>query len=468
MEKKNLDEEMRRQDGVTEETGYLPEKTEDFAETGEEREAGQWMKNDQEEERGAQKKDRDFMFIHGLLCGVVLTLICIALSLGLVRLRLARQLQTQTETLTQGEEEQLELDTGAISSKMLEIQEIINQYFMGEIDEKLVEDDIYSGLLEGLQDSYAAYYSAEALKTLEESTSGEYSGIGALLAQDPETGEITVVTCFTDTPAAEAGLLPGDVILAINEEAADGMDLTELVSRIKTEAGDAVLLKIRRGEEEQELSVERREIQIPTVSSEMLENGIGYLQISEFDEVTVEQFTAALEELEEQGMEKLVIDLRNNPGGLLQSVCDILEELLPEGLIVYTEDKYGQRTEYYCDGENAFDKPLAVLINENSASASEIFAGAVKDYGIGTLVGTTTFGKGIVQQIFALSDGTGMKLTVAKYYTPSGADIHEKGIEPDVEVELPEDIENELVIEKEDDNQLQEAIRILEEASGGK
>lgn len=450
MENENLDEEMRILTEKKQETDDLPE------------EAGQPAENAAQTER-AERKNRDSFFIHGMLCGVLLTLLCIALALGWFRFRLIKRLSAQTETVTQEEAGNLDLDTGAISSKILEIQEVINQYFMGEPDGELVEDELYSGLLEGLEDPYAAYYSAESLKTLEESTSGEYSGIGALLTQDPETGAISVVTCFADTPAAEAGMLPGDMVTAINGEKTDGMDLTELVSRIKTEEGETVTLKILREEEELEFSVERREIQIPTVSAEMLENQIGYLQITEFDDVTVEQFRTAMADLEAQGMEKLVIDLRDNPGGTLQSVCDILEELLPEGLIVYTEDKYGQRTEYYASGEHVFDKPLAVLINGNSASASEIFAGAVKDYGIGTLVGTTTFGKGIVQQIFTLSGGTGMKLTVAKYYTPSGADIHEKGIEPDVEIELSEDMKNQLNIEKENDDQLQEALRILEE-----
>ena len=207
--------------------------------------------------------------------------------------------------------------------------------------------------------------------------------------------------------------------------------------------------------------MERRTIEVPTVESEMLENQIGYIAITSFDDVTTEQFMTALDTLESQGMEALVVDLRNNGGGLVSSVCAILDRLLPEGLIVYTEDKYGNREEEYSDAENYFDKPLAVLVNGNSASASEIFAGAIKDYGIGTLVGTTTYGKGIVQKIYPLSDGTAVKLTVSKYYTPNGNNIHGTGIEPDVTVELDEELMYEVEIPKEEDNQLQAAIEVL-------
>ena len=206
----------------------------------------------------------------------------------------------------------------------------------------------------------------------------------------------------------------------------------------------------------------RREVEIPTVDSEMLHDQIGYIKLLEFDEVTAEQFRAALDQLEEQEMEKLIIDVRDNPGGVLQTVCDMLDELLPEGLIVYTEDKDGNKKEYTSDGEHQFTKPLAVLTNENSASASEIFAGAIQDYSLGTIVGTTTFGKGIVQRIFYLSDGTGVKLTVAKYYTPKGHDIHKKGITPDVEVELDENLKNKITISHDEDNQLQKAIKLLQ------
>ena len=298
---------------------------------------------------------------------------------------------------------------------------------------------------------------------MEEATSGEYSGIGATLSQDPDTKEISVVSCFEGTPAEEAGLLPGDVITGWNGKPVPDMELSELVSKIKTDPDEHLTLSIERDGEELEVELTRRAVEVPTVEYEMLEDQIGYIRLLEFDEVTAQQFEEAMSDLESQGMEKLIIDVRNNPGGVLQTVCDMLDQFLPEGLIVYTEDKNGKRTEYTSDEEHQFTKPLAVLVNGNSASASEIFAGAIQDYGIGTIVGTTTFGKGIVQKIFYLSDGTGLKLTMAKYYTPKGHDIHKKGIQPDVEVELDEDLQNQSSISHEEDNQLKKAISVLQE-----
>lgn len=411
-------------------------------------------------------------FLKGLLCGVVLTLVCLALSLAVQQRRLNRQLlamyeeadKNQTGDISE-ENSLLELDEETYSDKISEIEDIINQNFRGEIDAKQVEDQLYSGLVEGLDDPYSEYYSAESLRMLEESTSGSYSGIGAILSQDPQTGVIMMLNCFPDAPAAEAGMLPGDILSGINGETIGDMDLTEVVSKIKTEPGEYITLQVLRDGEEMEMQMARRDVEVPTVSVEMLDGKIGYLQILEFDDVTLEQVQDGLSELEAQGMEKLIVDLRDNPGGVLQVVSDVLDLFLPEGLTVYMEDKAGRRTEYYSDEEHQFTKPLAVLTNENSASAAEIFAGAVKDYGIGVLVGTTTFGKGVVQRIFTLSDGTGVKLTIAKYYTPKGTDIHEKGITPDVEVELDEALEKQLLIEKDEDNQLQEAIRQLADMS---
>ena len=399
-------------------------------------------------------------FIKGLFCGVLLVLICMAGMLFYARWKIAK---LQSGTISSETSEKLDLNLGQVKHKTGEIEALINAYYLDEIDGQQVEDTMYTGMVAGLDDPYSVYYSKEELESMEEATAGEYSGIGATLSQDPETKEISVVSCFTGTPAEEAGLLPGDVITGWNGSPVSDMELSELVSKIKTDPDEHLTLSIERDGEELEVELTRRAVKIPTVEYEMLEDQIGYIRLLEFDEVTAQQFEDAMSDLESQGMEKLIIDVRNNPGGVLQTVCDMLDQLLPEGMIVYTEDKNGKRTEYTSNEEHQFTKPLAVLVNGNSASASEIFAGAVQDYGIGTIVGTTTFGKGIVQKIFYLSDGTGLKLTVAKYYTPKGHDIHKKGIRPDVEVELDEVLQNQSSISHEEDNQLQKAISVLQE-----
>ena len=229
---------------------------------------------------------------------------------------------------------------------------------------------------------------------------------------------------------------------------------------------DSVTLTIQRENEEktQDIKVEIRDVEIKTVSHEMLSGDTGYIRISEFSEVTSDQYKKAFADLKDQGMKKLVVDLRDNPGGLLNTVCDILRQILPEGLIVYTEDKDGNREEEKCDGKNELRIPLAVLVNESSASASEIFAGAVQDYGIGTIVGTTTYGKGVVQSIRQLSDGSAIKLTVANYYTPKGNNINKTGIKPDIEVSLDTSLlnKNKDEITHDEDNQLQEAVKAVE------
>ena len=399
-------------------------------------------------------------FIKGLFCGVLLVLICMAGMLFYARWKITK---LQSGTISSETSEKLDLNLGQVKHKTGEIEALINAYYLDEIDGQQVEDTMYTGMVAGLDDPYSVYYSKEELESMEEATAGEYSGIGATLSQDPETKEISVVSCFTGTPAEEAGLLPGDVITGWNGSPVSDMELSELVSKIKTDPDEHLTLSIERDGEELEVELTRRAVKIPTVEYEMLEDQIGYIRLLEFDEVTAQQFEDAMSDLESQSMEKLIIDVRNNPGGVLQTVCDMLDQLLPEGMIVYTEDKNGKRTEYTSDEEHQFTKPLAVLVNGNSASASEIFAGAVQDYGIGTIVGMTTFGKGIVQKIFYLSDGTGLKLTVAKYYTPKGHDIHKKGIGPDVEVELDEVLQNQSSISHEEDNQLQKAISVLQE-----
>lgn len=407
-----------------------------------------------------EQKNENEKFLKGLFCGVFLVLICMAGCLLHLQWKMTRRAAVSTGS---EKTETLDMNLSQVKKKTGEIEELINAYYLDEIDGQKVEDTMYTGMVAGLEDPYSVYYSKEELESMEESISGAYSGIGATLTQEPDTGELSVVSCFDGTPAQEAGLQPGDVITGWNGKSVEGIELSELVSKIKTDPEEQLTLEIERDGETLEVELTRREVQIPTVEYEMLDNQIGYIRLVEFDEVTADQFKEALEDLENQNMEKLIIDVRNNPGGVLQVVCDMLDQLLPEGLIVYTEDKNGNRKEYTSDEEHQFTKPLAVLANENSASASEIFAGAIQDYGIGTIVGTTTFGKGIVQRTFYLSDGTGVKLTVAKYYTPKGHDIHKKGITPDVEIELDEELKNQSSISHEEDNQLQKAIEVLQE-----
>lgn len=274
-----------------------------------------------------------------------------------------------------------------------------------------------------------------------------------------------IVDCYEGGPGETAGLKKNDIISAVN-----GIDVTEkevkdVADMIKGKSGEKVVLTIHRenAEEAMKITVPITDVELPSVFHEMLDGTTGYIRISEFKGVTCQQYQKAFSELKDSGMEKLVVDLRNNPGGLLNSVCDILNEILPEGLIVYTEDKYGNRSEETCDGKHPIDIPLAVLVNELSASASEIFAGAVQDYGVGTIVGTTTYGKGIVQSISALTDGSAVKLTVSNYFTPKGNSIHKVGIKPDVEIKLDANLLNKDEITHEEDNQLQAALEVLNE-----
>ena len=361
------------------------------------------------------------------------------------------------------EEKQVNLTDEAVQEKLTEIEGLMNDYFLDELDEEQIETWLYKGAVAGLGDPYAAYYTVEEYQSLLDSTNGSYCGIGVEISQNINTGIVTVARVFEDGPAMEAGLRPGDILYKVGDAEVTGMDLTMVVYQIKGEENTKVLISVaREGEEDYlEFQVERRTIEIQTVGSAMLEDQIGYISITSFDDVTTDQFMKALDELETQGIKGLIVDLRGNGGGLVSSVCAILDRLLPEGLIVYTEDKYGNREEETSDAEHYFDKPLAVLVNGNSASASEIFAGAIKDYGIGTLVGTKTYGKGIVQKIYPLHDGTAVKLTVSKYYTPKGNNIHEIGIEPDVEIDLEEALKKEVVVPLGEDNQVQKALEVL-------
>ncbi|MCI8851989.1 MAG: S41 family peptidase [Lachnospiraceae bacterium] len=404
------------------------------------------------------------LFRKGILCGIGATL-----GVALILFLVFQIAQMPEEGLFAGlgkkKEGQLDVTNRQVQEKLEEIEGLINDHYLNETDEELVERYLYTGLLYGLGDPYAAYYTAEEYASLLDGSSGSYCGIGAMFSQNMNTGIITVVKVYEGCPAMEAGLLPGDILYAVEGQEATGQDLTKLVSEIKGEEGTSVrLTMVREGETDYlDFDVKRQRVEVPTVAWEMLEDQIGYIAVSEFDIVTSEQFSSALEELEADGMKGLIIDLRDNGGGVVRAVTEMADRMLPEGLIVYTEDKYGNRSEARSDAEHFFDLPLAVLVNGNSASASEIFAGAIKDYQVGSIVGTRTYGKGIVQQPFQLEDGTAIKLTISKYYTPKGNDIHGKGIEPDVEVELDEALRGKAVITHEEDNQLQTAMDVVRE-----
>lgn len=344
------------------------------------------------------------------------------------------------------------------NQKMELLNSLIDRYYIGDVDETDLSEGVYKGYIEGLGDPYSVYYDEEETKQMSESLSGEFGGVGALMSQDRETGVITVLQVYDGSPAQEAGMRDGDTLYKVEGEEVTGEDLSDVVSKVKGEKGTQVTLTVLRADtgDEEELTITRDTIEAQTVSHEMKENNVGYIRITEFDTVTYEQYKEALEDLEDQGMERLIVDLRSNPGGNLDTVCDILDLMLPEGLIVYTEDKNGEQEEYTSDEENQFDKPLVVMMNGYSASASEIFAGAIQDYGLGQIVGTQSYGKGVVQSVFDLQDGTSVKLTIAEYFTPNGRSIDGEGITPDVEVEYQYDENN-----PDADNQLEKAMEVV-------
>lgn len=396
------------------------------------------------------------VFLLGLLVGVIImTLVgsCTYVGVRLYNLYDDRAAKTAS---TDGSSKDGILNDDSME-KLEILEEVIGEYYYKDedIDTEAMTEGMYAGLVDSLGDPYSVYYTAEEWTELMQETEGIYYGIGAYLQLDVTTGFAKINGVIANTPAEEAGLRENDIIYMVDGEIVQGMELTEVVSRVKGEEGTTVHLTIyREGEDDYlEFDVERRKIESPTVNYEMYDNGVGYIQITEFDDVTTEQFTEALAVIKGSKAKGLILDLRSNPGGSLPVVVDIARSILPKGLIVYTEDKYGEREEYTCDGKNELDIPLVVLINGNSASASEILAGAVKDYEKGTLIGTTTFGKGIVQRILPLTDGTALKLTISSYYTPNGNNIHGIGIEPDIECEF----DGEAYYEDGVDNQLERA-----------
>lgn len=349
------------------------------------------------------------------------------------------------------------------TAKIRQIEEMLDTYYVEDYDKELAEELMYTGLVAGVGDPYTYYLSADSLAEQVEKNSGHFVGIGVEIYAGDD-GYIVVSSVTPGGPAEAAGILAEDKITEVDGESITGKTAADVSALVKGEEGTDVTLTIFREStgEVLEKTVTRQDIQVQTVSWRMMDDNIGYISITNFRENTYNQFKEALDTLEAEGMEKLVLDLRNNTGGLVKSAHEIGEELLPEGIMVYTMDKEGNREDTLCD-DVYNDVPMVALVNGNSASAAEILAGAIQDTGRGELIGTTTFGKGLVQRLFTLPDGSGLNVTIQKYYTPNGTSIHGVGITPDYEVKLPEEYAQQTNIPAEADTQLQKAVEVLSE-----
>lgn len=386
-------------------------------------------------------------FLKGVICGVLVTLLICGVLTGTTLYLYSNWVGDHAVT-------------GGVETKLNNIKALIQSKYLfeDEIDTQKLEDGLIRGYVDALGDPYSVYYDKEESEELLSSLEGEFSGIGVLVSQDKNTNLITFVTVYEDSPAAKAGFQDGDVLYKVDGEDITAQDLDTVVAKMRGEKGTKVDITVVRQDNDKEITatVIRDTVEVQTVASKMLDGKIGYIQISQFDMVTESQFEKALTELQTQGAQGFIFDVRSNPGGSLDTVCKILDSILPEGTIVYTEDKNGKKETISSDDEHQLKLPMAVLVNGNSASASEIFSGAIQDYGVGTIVGTKTYGKGIVQQLFSLADGTYVKLTISEYFTPKGRTIHQKGVTPDVEIEYQ-------ASEDGTDNQLEKAIEVVKE-----
>lgn len=390
----------------------------------------------------SEKSAKRLVFMWGMLAGAAVTLLVSVAAIVIRDIRTISKYMSKGQTVEEEESDSNgSIVTQKTTIKMAYIEKLIKDNYYKDIDRATLEDGVYRGMLDSLDDPYSVYYNREELEEVREQGEGIYYGIGAYIALDPKTELAIISGVMSGTPAEESGLETDDIIFKVDGVETTGMSTSEVVALIKgPEHTKVVITVVREGESDfLDIEVERRKIESPTVNYEMKEDNIGYIQITEFDDVTTDQFTEAMAVLKGQGMKGLVIDLRSNGGGNLSTCVDIASQLLPEGIIVYTEDKFGKREEFFSDGKREFDKPLVVLVNGYSASASEILTGAIKDYGIGKIMGTTTYGKGIVQSIMPLSDGSAVKMTISRYFTPKGKNIHGVGIDPDIEVEYDSD-----------------------------
>ena len=354
-------------------------------------------------------------------------------------------------------------ESESIGATLQRFKTLIDSKFLGEVNEEDLKNGAIKGYIAGLNDEYTQYFTKEEMDEFYVDTMGNFDGIGIYMTSDTNTNTIVIISPIKDSPAHKAGLLPGDIINKVDGKSYSGEELDEASNAIKGEIGTSVELEINRNGEVFTVNVTRENVKVNHVESKIIDGNIGYLEIASFDEGCGEEFLKKYNELKEQNITSLIIDLRNNPGGIVKEALDIAEYMVDkDALLLITMDKNNNKEEYRSEANGkVIDVPVVILVNENSASATEILAGALKDNNAARIIGTTTYGKGLIQELIRLTDGSGIKMTTNEYYTPNQNRINQVGITPDEIVELPEEFKDELDIPEESDTQLQKAIEYL-------
>ena len=353
-------------------------------------------------------------------------------------------------------------ETEEISLTLDKYKTLIDKYYLGEVDEEKLKEGAIKGYIEGLDDPYTEYISKEDMEDYMQDTMGNYVGIGIYMVKDTDTGKIKVLAPIKNSPAEKAGIQPGDLILSVDGQTYSADEMTVASNKIKGDTGTTVKLQLLRSNETINVELKRENIKVNPVEGKVLQNKIGYIEFSSFDETTAEDFKSKFEELQKQNITSLIIDLRNNGGGLVDQSLEIADMIADkDSVLLYEVNKNGKEEVKKSEKEPIIKMPIIILANENSASASEILAGALKDLGKAKVVGTKTYGKGVIQQVLTLKDGSGLKITSEEYQTPNRNKIHKIGIEPDEKVELPDTVTNILNVQEEQDTQLQKAIELL-------
>ena len=392
------------------------------------------------------------LFLIGLFAGIaVTTILCIFFVLI-----------PWTKTKKQLAAEEVSSEPVAYETKVNLIKKYLNTYYYEDVPEEDIEESIYKGVVNATHDKYSTYYSAKELKIQNEGWEGKFYGIGAVLSYDPDKEYVQIEEVEDGSPAKEAGLQAGDYIVEVDGVDIQGMEITEVVRMVRGDEGTTVHLYVARDGKPLDFDIVRGEIKSTTVAYEKMDDGIAYIAIGSFADTTVESFKEAVQEAKDDGAKGVIFDIRGNGGGGLDVAVAICQEILPQGLIVYTQDKYGNKEEFYSDGTKAWDVPMVVLTNKGTASASEIFTAALRDFGVATVVGKTTYGKGVYQVVKTFTDGSAIKLTAGRFYSPKGECFHEIGIEPDVDIELDVDA----YVKDGTDNQLNKAEDVLREKLG--